>query len=352
MCTRVFNNDPKTIFTTGRNMDWAEQLDTSMYLFPKGSERTGLSKADAQQIEPIGWEAKYESVVSMVGGIASSDGINSAGLVANVLYQSDCEYVDPDHYAGKKGLSTLRWVQYVLDNFKNVRQVVKAFKNNNELVIVGANVPQPTGDGAPALLHLSVSDRSGNSVIIEVNDGKFDVMSSPAYKVMTNDPKFRHQLRLNAYWEWQWNTTENTHPSDTLPGSPFSPDRFATASYYVNHLEAVKTEREAVAQMFTVIQNASVPMGFVPSTTSDLAEPNISQTLWSTVSSHKSLRYYFRDVMQPNVFWTDLKKPIKFPTSKKGKACLSLELQNKKGYIYYAGCVNDDYKAGIDPFAA
>jgi len=347
MCTRIYNNNEGTIFTTGRSMDWRQQLDTSMYVFPKGTRKSGLPGEDGSNPLPVRWTSKYASAVTMVGDMASSDGINSEGLVANVLYQSTCEYAPILEDEKRAGLSVLRWVQYVLDNFKTAEEVRNAFEDNKTMVIVPAKVPEPGGEPKDADLHLSVSDREGGSVIIEINDGRYDVSYSPTYRVMTNDPKFHKQLELNQYWEWQWDRVNNTHPSDTLPGSPFSPDRFAKASYYINHLENAKTEQEAVAQMFSVIMNASVPMGYVLSPD----EPNISQTLWSTVGSHQSRCYYFRDVLTPNVFWTNLEKQDELPPIGEGNDCWILRLKEGEEFLYHAGCVNKDYQPGQDPFA-
>jgi choloylglycine hydrolase len=44
-----------------------------------------------------------------------------------------------------------------------------------------------------------------------------------------------------------------------------------------------------------------VPLGI-----STPGQPNISSTLWRTVSDHKNRRYYFESTRSPNVFWVDL----------------------------------------------
>ena len=350
MCTRAFNNIPQTPFTTGRNMDWAELMDTSMYYFPSGLTKSGVASDDKVGTEPETWTSDYASVVAMVGGIAASDGMNSAGLVANVLYQSESEYVPEDARKGKKALSAIRWVQYVLDKFSTVQQVVDKF-NDGTLVITPASVPDASNpeDQKEALLHLSVSDLEGNSAIIEILDGKIVISESPEYRVMTNDPNFEKQQQLNEYWKWQWNTDDNKHPSDTLPGSAFSPDRFARADYYVNHLKKADSEQLAVAQMFSILSASSVPLGYEPSP----EEPNISQTLWATVASQNNLNYYYKDMFTPNTYWTNISEEgvENFPTIEEGKDCLFLPNQEDGMYLYYSGEANGDYLSANDPFA-
>ena len=71
-------------------------------------------------------------------------------------------------------------------------------------------------------------------------------------------------------------------------------------------LEAIpqtSDSREALASVFSVIRNCSVPFGISSET-----EPNISSTRWRSVSDHKNLTYYFETVKTPNVFWVDLRQ--------------------------------------------
>lgn len=60
--------------------------------------------------------------------------------------------------------------------------------------------------------------------------------------------------------------------------------------------------RTAVASVFSVIRNTSVPLGI---TTPD--QPNISSTIWRTVSDQKNKVYYYESTIHPNIFWVDLK---------------------------------------------
>ena len=86
-----------------------------------------------------------------------------------------------------------------------------------------------------------------------------------------------------------------------LPGTNRAADRFVRASFYINAIPKTADNREAVASAFSVIRNASVPLGI-----STPGQPNISSTIWRTVSDHKNQRYYFESTRSPNVFWVDL----------------------------------------------
>ena len=74
------------------------------------------------------------------------------------------------------------------------------------------------------------------------------------YQVMTNSPIFEHQLALNSYWQQIGGTV-------MLPGTNRSADRFARASFYINAIPKSEDPVMALASVFSVIRNASVPYG-------------------------------------------------------------------------------------------
>ena len=69
---------------------------------------------------------------------------------------------------------------------------------------------------------------------------------------------------------------------------------------------------KALASVFSVIRNVSVPYGI-----STPGEPNISSTRWRTVFDHKRKLYFFESALTPNTFWVDLKKIDFSPSSGK-----------------------------------
>jgi choloylglycine hydrolase len=59
--------------------------------------------------------------------------------------------------------------------------------------------------------------------------------------------------------------------------------------------------RRAVATVFSVMRNVSVPIGIkVPD------QPNIADTLWLTVSDQKNRVYFFQDTNSPSIIWARL----------------------------------------------
>ena len=85
-----------------------------------------------------------------------------------------------------------------------------------------------------------------------------------------------------------------------LPGTNRASDRFVRASFYINALPQTSDFRQAVAGVFSVMRNVSVPLGIsIPD------QPNIASTRWRTVSDQKNMVYYFESTLSPDIFWVD-----------------------------------------------
>ena len=119
MCTRLLWTTEGQPVLVARNMDWTERMGTKLYAMPRGIERQGMTPTN-----PMKWTSKYGSVVGAIWNAASADGMNEAGLVANLLYLAESNYGDRD--AALAGLSVSVWAQYYLDNFATVADAVEA----------------------------------------------------------------------------------------------------------------------------------------------------------------------------------------------------------------------------------
>lgn len=283
-CTRVVYQGNKDMVITGRTMDWKEDTRSNIWIFPRGMERNGEVGKD-----PMRWKSKYGSVVTSAYDICSTDGMNEKGLVANLLWLAESSY--PQWNGEKPALSIAAWVQYMLDNFATVSEAVSEIEKNT-FDVVSDMMPDGT---RMATLHLSISDATGDNAIFEYIDGKLNIHHNRSYQVMTNSPVFNQQLALDDYWKTIGGTT-------FLPGTNRAADRFVRASFYINAIPKTEDTRTALASVFSVIRNTSVPFGI---STPD--QPNISSTRWRTVSDQKDKVYYFESTLYPNVFWVDFK---------------------------------------------
>ena len=302
-CTRVVYQGKDNTVLTARSMDWKEDTRSNLWIFPRGMKRNGeIGK------NPLEWTSKYGSVVASAYDICSTDGMNEKGLVANLLWLAESEY--PQWDGKKPGLSIAAWVQYILDNFATVDEAV-SYVEKGTFEVVSDMMPDGT---RMATLHLSISDADGDNAIFEYIGGELKIHHDKSYQVMTNSPVCDQQLALNDYWK-------NIGGTTFLPGTNRAADRFVRASFYINAIPKVADTRTAVASVFSVIRNTSVPLGI---TTPN--EPNISSTRWRTVSDQKNKVYFFESTIQPNVFWVNLqdvdfseKAPVKMLDLVSGK---------------------------------
>lgn len=117
MCTRVVYSGSNGMVATGRSMDWKTDMHSNLWVFPRGMKRNGETGENSLE-----WTSRYGSVVTSAFEIASTDGMNEKGLVANLLWLPETEY--PVRDKNKPGLAITAWVQYMLDNFATVEEAV------------------------------------------------------------------------------------------------------------------------------------------------------------------------------------------------------------------------------------
>ncbi len=199
-----------------------------------------------------------------------------------MLYLAELQYDKPS--AGRPTLSIAAWLQCALDNYATVAEAVDGLRAE-PFDLIAPTLP----NGAASSLHLSLSDRTGDSAIFEYIDGKVTIHHGRQYTVMTNSRVYDQQLALNAYWKCIGGTT-------FLPGTNRAADRFARASFllgaiptkidpnFIKSVPGQSFEYQAVAEVMSVQRAVSVPLGI---TTSE--QPNIASTIWRTVADQKHL---------------------------------------------------------------
>lgn len=322
-CTRVVYHGPEGRYLTARSMDWKDQIVSNLWIFPRGMERHGA--AGPRSVE---WTSRYGSMIVSGYEMSTVDGINEAGLVANLLWLVNAQYPQDDGETPRISLSI--WAQYFLDQFETVAEAVEHVRSTPLHAATGEVPGRP---GSLTTVHLSLSDASGDSAILEWLDGELAIHHSRDYQVMTNEPRFEDQLAITRYWSRVPGTV-------FLPGTSRAEDRFARASFLIDAIPKTDDPREAAAAVFSVIRNASAPWGI-----SIDDQPNLSTTRWRTVADHKDRLYYFESVYSPNVFWVDLKRVDFSAGSQVRRLDLGMDQRN-----IFGGEVSEAF-AAAEPFA-
>ncbi|MFA5491085.1 MAG: linear amide C-N hydrolase [Candidimonas sp.] len=285
-CTRVVYHGPNDTYLTGRSMDFKDPIVSNLWVFPRGMKRHGA--AGPRSVE---WTSTYGSLIVSGYEISAVDGMNEAGLNANLLWMANAQYPEDDGVTPRISLSI--WAQYFLDQFATVEEAVRHARAMPVQVVSG-EVPGRPGSLAP--LHLSLSDATGDSAIFEWIDGKLRIHHGREFRVMTNEPSYDEQLAITSYWN-------GVDGRAFLPGTTRASDRFVRAGYYTDAVVQSDDPRIAAAAVFSIVRNVSVPYGIsLPDA------PNLSTTRWRVVADQKNSLFYAESATSPNVFWVDLKR--------------------------------------------
>lgn len=155
----------------GKSYDWHHE-EALLITNKSGMAKKGFS--------PVFWEkgpkwiSKFGSITfNQYGREFPNGGMNEAGLVVEVLWLKSSEY---EAFDNRPVLNQLTWVQYQLDNFSSVAEVIKALPKHRLSPIQGK-------------IHYFVCDKTANCAVIEWQKGKPVVHSGKELNpsAITND---------------------------------------------------------------------------------------------------------------------------------------------------------------------
>ena len=106
-CTRILIATPNQPVLVGRTMDWYQDMQTNLVVYPRGIERDGMASVNTLQ-----WKSKYGSIVATVFDAAATDGMNERGMAAHMLWLDETDFGVRDH--SRQAISVAMWVQYML----------------------------------------------------------------------------------------------------------------------------------------------------------------------------------------------------------------------------------------------
>ncbi len=152
-----------------KNFDW--DIAAGMVVInPRGLAKTALVGDDAT---PARWTSRYGSATfNQYGREFPIGGMNEAGLAMEVLWLAGSEYPE----AGERpAIDALQWVQYCLDSFRRVGDVVASA---SELAV-----------SSTAPLHFLACDPTGSCAVIEFLEGRLVARSERSLPLpaLTND---------------------------------------------------------------------------------------------------------------------------------------------------------------------
>ena len=146
----------------GKNLDWDDPLPALVAVNVRGVEKSILPWRgwwpDTTPREPVTWTSRHGSVTfTLYGRDFIAGGMNEAGLI--VEEASLASVYPPDD--GRPGVSGAQWMQYQLDNFATVDEVLEHLDDL-----------RPDGEG----MHHLIADSRGRCAVIEYLDGSPTVL--------------------------------------------------------------------------------------------------------------------------------------------------------------------------------
>ena len=183
-------------------------------------------------------------------------------------------------------------LQYLLDTSDTVTGALAALTKIQVVSTVVAGREWP--------LHISISDATGDSAVIEFDMGKMVVHRGRTSDVMTNEPPLDWQLNNLKRYKYFGGT-------EPLPGDIDPASRFVRASAFLKTSPKPKSDEEALAAVYGIAKTVSVPLG-AQNTAADLGSEDTWPTLWTALADSKQKLYFFQAADSPNMFWVDLSK--------------------------------------------
>lgn len=291
-CSRILWNTNKQAVVVARTTDWYQPFGERLVIYPRGIRVRGDAGENSSA-----WTSKFGSVGVVTYDLTSKnikrgdgaeqdplvdwnlEGMNEKGLAAHLLYLPGTKYEERDQ---RPGVLYSRWVRYILDNFGTVKDAVSAIRSVQIVPVEVGGVVHP--------MHLALDDATGDSAIIEFIDGRMVIHHGRKHAVMTNHPSYPVQLaNLGRYKPFGGTLTD-------LPGGMEPAQRFVRAAAFLKTLSEPKDHAEAVAHLFSVIRNVSVP--FVVQAES--GRPATTPTWWTSVLDLTDRVFYFHWTLNLN----------------------------------------------------
>ncbi|GLP96115.1 linear amide C-N hydrolase [Paraferrimonas sedimenticola] len=239
MCTSIAWNTENFGTITTRTNDWMEATHPQLGGIPSGTQRF---------IQGAGNGLKYTTKYDIVGVIAYGDldlvhdAVNSEGLQVNALFYRPMtmEPVTKDSQITQFTLG-----EYFLANYSTVEEILRELPN---LELGSLKLEAMPLD---ITLHWSVTDRSGDRAIIELDPDGIDVYRGDEAAVMTNAPSMKDHLADLKKVKPIWVSADRDLDFGSN-GNSNARSRFIHASYFKQWLKQPSSTVNAMMKLSTV----------------------------------------------------------------------------------------------------
>ncbi len=260
-----------------KSYDW-HQAHMSAFMNPSGL------KKKAFHLKPLSlatWKSKYASLTfNQHGRELPLGGINAAGLAIEIMWLNGSEYPAP--VGDQETVNELQWIQYHLDQFSTVQEVVESAK---KLAVASIY----------AKVHFLVCDVFGECAAVEFLKGKpvIHTGANLPFPVLTNDTYSDSASYTKQFTQFGGSLAE-------VPKGTGSLERFARGAIASQNLT---DSYNTITSVFALLKN--VGQG-------DYTKLNVAY-------DRKYAKVYFRTFVRPSIksldlsgdFFTSCAKPAK-----------------------------------------
>ena len=301
-CTeiRVIAED-KTVIV-GRSMEFIMDLSSHVVVEPKDYPHTAeLPKTCFRSSPAITWTNSYKIAYIDAWNLPyATDGQNDAGLsVGALMFPVFAKYqVVPQDKCGS-AISNSQFLSWILGNFATAEEVRMAWKKDSFPLVWGQSM-----NGFISELHWSITDKSGDGIVIEYTE-QGPKLHENTIGVVTNSPPYdfhmlnlRNYVHLSKFAHDPLVLGETTFPPTGqgngllgVPGDLTPPSRLVRSAAMVHFADTAKKSDEAVNLAFHIMNTVDIPRGVAASHD----HPDLPDyTSWVVVKDLTNKAMYFR----------------------------------------------------------
>lgn len=333
-CTLIRLTAKDNAIITARTLEFgANLIKTSIIVVPRNTSYIGTTKNNEQG---LAWHTKYAFLgVSCFDYPHIMDGINEEGLYVGLFYFPG--YAEYEQINAAQSLAPWELGSWILSNFSSVDHLQEKLSTIHVIPVVAPEL------GIVPPLHYMVTDKAGNSIVIEYVKGVCTIHKNQI-GVFTNSPTFDwHMTNLKNYINL---SPINVPPLDLagtlltgfgqgtgflgLPGDFTSPSRFVRATAFLKSAIHPATAKEAIQDAFHILNSFDIPRGAVRDV--QKGKHVFEQTQFTSAADLKNRIFYFHTYDNRQI------RMVKFDTiDLSGKEILKISMNQPEEIIDMSG---------------
>jgi choloylglycine hydrolase len=316
-CTDFCLKDQKNNIVVGRSLEFAQNLESQIVIYPKNQKLTSIVKVDGKNQKGLSWTSRYNFLaINAFDSDLLIDGFNEKGLSIGTLWFPGAKYPEfkPDKRRYYNAISLIDLGLYLLGSYSSVDEVKRALKR------IDIYFPYVKQLGQIPPIHLSIHDKSGASIVVEFIDHKM-IIHDNKIGVLTNMPSFDWQVTNLANYINLSDINKKSIKLDGgvlnptgqgsgllgIPGDWTPPSRFVRIALIKNFVQKAKNVHENINLGFHLLNMVDIPYGAVR----DSQNKGFDYTQWSLVKDLKNGVMYYRTYYDQRVKTIDLNMEAK-----------------------------------------